>query len=143
MAELKTKPTKQSVEKFLKSVEDEMKRKDCIAILDMMKKITKEKPVMWGNAIVGFGTYHYKSQRSSQEGDWFIIGFSPRKQNLTLYLMAGFKKYTELLKKLGKYKISGGSCLYIKKLSDVDTKVLKELLKNSFQYMKKITSNAF
>ena len=136
MAELKTKPTKQKVENFLNSVEDELKRKDCFAVLEMMKKITKEKPVMWGNAIVGFGTYHYKSQRSGQEGDWFITGFSPRKQNLTLYLIAGFKKYPELLKKLGKYKVSGGSCLYIKKLSDVDIKILKELVKESVKYLK-------
>ncbi len=136
MAELKTKPTKQNVEKFLNSVEDELKRKDCFAVLEMMKKITKEKPVMWGNAIIGFGTYHYKSQRSGQEGDWFATGFSPRKQNLTIYIIAGFKKYPDLMKKLGKYKISGGSCLYLKKLSDIDLRVLEELVTESVKYIK-------
>ena len=136
MAELKTKPTKQNVEKFLNSVEDDLKRKDCFAVLEMMKKITKEKPLMWGDSIIGFGNYHYKSERSKQEGDWFVTGFSPRKQNLTIYIIAGFKKYPELLKKLGKYKISGGSCLYIKRLSDIDVKVLKELIKESFMDFK-------
>ena len=135
MAELKTKKNKLSVDKFLKSVKNETERRDCYTILELMKKITKEKPVIWGNGVIGFGTYHYKSQ-SGQEGDWFMTGFSPRKQNLTVYTMAGFKKYPELMEKLGKYKISGGSCLYIKRLSDIDTNVLKELLKKSFLHMK-------
>ncbi len=136
MAEIKTKQTKQNVEKFLNSVEDELKRKDCFTILEMMKKITKEKPVIWGNRVIGFGTYHYKSQ-SGQEGDWFLTGFSARKQNLTIYIISGFKLYPDLLKKLGKYKISGGSCLYLNKLGDVDLSVLKKLVTESVKDMKK------
>ena len=134
MAELKTKETKASVEKFLNAIPDEKRREDCFKILQLMKQVTKEEPKMWGTSIVGFGKYHYKSERSSQEGDWFITGFSPRKQNLTLYIMTGLRDNT-LLKKLGKYK-TGGSCLYIKKLEDVDMKVLKELVASSYKYMK-------
>src|SRR4030067_2238394 len=134
MAELKTKETKASVEKFLNTIPDEKRCDDCFKILDLMKQVTKEEPKMWGTSIVGFGKYHYKSERSSQEGDWFITGFSPRKQNLTLYIMTGLRDNT-LLKKLGKYK-TGGSCLYIKKLEDVDMKVLKELVASSYKYMK-------
>jgi hypothetical protein len=135
MAEIKTKQTKQSVEKFLNSVKDEAKRRDCFAVMELMKKITKEKPVLWGNGVIGFGKYHYKSERSRQEGDWFITGFSPRKQNLTLYIIAGFKRYPELMKSLGKYK-TGSSCLYLNKLEDIDINVLKELIKESVKYMK-------
>ena len=101
----------------------------------MFKKITGEKPVMWGSSIVGFGMYHYKSERSAQEGDWLLTGFSPRKQNLTIYVMAGNKDNPEL-KKLGKHKTSVG-CLYVNKLSDVDQTVLEKLIKTSFEYMKK------
>ena len=134
MAELKTKPNKASIEKFLNSVKDEKKRTDSYKILGLMKKITKEEPVMWGPSVVGFGKYHYKYE-SGREGDFFITGFSPRKQNLTLYIMSGFKKYPELMKKLGKYK-TGSSCLYINKLEDVDMKVLKELISESVKYIK-------
>jgi len=135
MAELKTKLNDASVEKFLNSVPDEMKRNDCFTILRLMKKITKSEPKMWGSSIVGFGTYHYKYE-SGREGDWFLTGFSPRKQNLTLYIMSGFNKYDELMKKLGKYK-TGKSCLYINSLEDVDKKVLKDLITESFKYMSK------
>jgi hypothetical protein len=107
---------------------------DSFKILEMMKKITKEEPKMWGPSIVGFGNYHYKYE-SGREGDFFITGFSPRKQNLVLYIMPGFKRYTELMNKLGKYK-TGKSCLYIKKLEDVDIKVLKELISKSVMYIK-------
>ena len=100
-----------------------------------MKQVTKEEPKMWGGSMVGFGRFHYKSD-SGREGDWFLTGFSPRKQNLTIYIMPGFDKYDSLMKKLGKHK-TGKSCLCISKLEDVDTKVLKELIKQSFQYMKK------
>ena len=134
MAELKTKPSKASVEKFLKGVTDPKKREDSFTILEMMKKITKDEPKMWGPSIVGFGKYHYKYD-SGREGDMCIAGFSPRKQNLTIYLMPGFGKYDELMRKLGKYK-TGVSCLYIKKLEDVDMKILKELISSSFKYMK-------
>jgi len=134
MAEQKTKPTNVSVAQFLKSVADEKKRDDSYKVLELMKKITKKKPKMWGPAIVGFGNYHYK-YASGHEGDCFVTGFSPRKQALTLYIMAGFKKYPELMKKLGKFK-TGSSCLYIKKLEDIDLKVLKELISESAKYMK-------
>jgi hypothetical protein len=134
MAELKTKETKASVEKFLNTVTDVKKREDSFKILEMMKQITKEEPKMWGPTIVGFGKYHYKYD-SGYEGDMCMAGFSPRKQNLTVYVVPGFDKHTDLKKKLGKYK-TGVSCLYIKKLEDVDLKVLKELVTSSFKYMK-------
>jgi len=132
--ELKTKVNDGSVEGFLNSVADEQKREDCFEILKLMKQVTKETPKMWGSSIVGFGSYHYKGA-SGREGDWMLIGFSPRKQNLTLYLMHGFEVHKDLLKKLGKYKTSMG-CLYIKNLDDVDKKVLKELVTESVKRMK-------
>ena len=134
MSELKTKVNNASVEKFLNTVADEQARKDCYEILKIMKQVTKEEPKMWGASIVGFGSYHYKGA-SGREGDWMLTGFSPRKQNLTLYLMHGFEVHKELLKKLGKHKTSMG-CLYIKKLEDVDKKVLKELVAESVKRMK-------
>jgi len=134
-AELKTKVNNASVEGFLNSVEDEQKREDCFEILKMMKQVTKEEPKMWGATIVGFGSYHYKGA-SGREGDWMLTGFSPRKQNLTLYLMHGFDVHKDLLNKLGKHTTSMG-CLYIKKLDDVDKKVLKELVAESVKRMKK------
>ena len=134
MSELKTKVNTASVEKFLNAVADEQTRKDCYEILKIMKQVTKEEPKMWGASIVGFGSYHYKGA-SGREGDWMLTGFSPRKQNLTLYLMHGFDVHQDLLKKLGKYKTSMG-CLYIKKLEDVDKKVLKELVAESVKRMK-------
>lgn len=137
MAELKTQRNNASVAAFLNSITDEEKRKDCLAVLELMKKITKEEPAMWGDSIVGFGSYHYKSERSKQEGDWFITGFSPRKQNLTLYIMPGISRYKELVDQLGKCK-TGGSCLYIKKLSDVDLKVLKQLITTAYKNMKQL-----
>src|SRR4030095_16521045 len=117
-SELKTKVNDASVNKFLNSVSDEQKRKDCFEIMKMMKQVTKAEPKMWGASIVGFGSYHYKGA-GGREGDWMLTGFSPRKQNLTLYLMHTFHVHKNLLKKLGKYKTSMG-CLYIKKLEDVD-----------------------
>src|SRR3989344_3190783 len=135
MSELKTKPTKQSVKEFINKVEDEQKRRDSFEMLAMMEKITGEKAVMWGSSIIGFGSYHYKSERSKQEGDWPLIGFSPRKQNLTLYIMSGFKDNQALLKKLGNHKTSVG-CLYIKRLSDVNKAVLINLIEKSFHYMR-------
>ena len=133
MAELKTKKNDASVAEFLKTVEGDERRADCKAISKMMQDATKAKPKMWGASIVGFGSYHYKSV--SCEGDWFLAGFSPRKANLTLYIMAGFAGYAELMAKLGKYK-TGKSCLYIKSLADVDAKVLKELVNKSVKAMK-------
>lgn len=136
-AEVKTKVNEASVEGFLNSVADEQARKDCLEILKMMKQATKEEPKMWGTSIVGFGSYHYKGA-SGREGDWFLTGFSPRKQNLTLYLNHGFDVHKDLLKKLGKHKTSMG-CLYIKNLDDVDKKVLKELVTASVKRMKTLS----
>ena len=133
-AELKTKVNNASVEGFLNSVKDEQTREDCFEILKIMKQVTKEEPKMWGSSIIGFGSYHYKGA-SGREGDWMLTGFSPRKQNLTLYLMHGFDEQKDLLNKLGKHKTSMG-CLYIKKLDDVDKKVLKELVAGSVKRMK-------
>ncbi|NJN41081.1 MAG: DUF1801 domain-containing protein [Flammeovirgaceae bacterium] len=129
MAELKTKKNKLSVTKFLNSIVDEQKRIDSFEILDMMMKATKSEPSMWGASIIGFGSYRYKYE-SGREGDWPLTGFSPRKQNLTIYIMSGFSKSGDLLKKLGKCKTSV-SCLYIKRLSDVDKKVLNQIIKKS------------
>ncbi len=137
MAELKTKKTDQDPKDFLNTIEPEQKRKDGFALLEMFEKVTGEKGVMWGSSIVGFGKYHYKSERSTQEGDWPLVGFSPRKQNLTLYIMHG-NQDDPLLKKLGKHKTSSGSCLYINNLSDVDQEILSKLIKNCFVYMKKM-----
>ena len=134
--ELKTKLNDASVEDFINAVEDEAIRADCFELAKMMKQATKAEPKMWGSSIVGFGSYHYKGA-SGREGDWMLTGFSPRKQNLTLYLMGGFDLHEDLLKKLGKYKTSVG-CLYIKKLDDVDKKVLKELVTASVKTMKKL-----
>lgn len=137
MAELKTKKNNASVSAFINSIEDEQKREDSRELVKIFTEVTKEKPTMWGTSIIGFGSYHYKSERSTQEGDWPLTGFSPRKQNLSIYIMPGFKEYLELLKKIGKHKISGGSCLYIKRLSDIDVSILKQLIKKSVAEMKK------
>jgi hypothetical protein len=139
MSEPKTKATKESVKEFLNKVEPEEKRKDSFALLEMFEEITGEKAVMWGTSIVGFGQYHYKSERSKQEGDWMLTGFSPRKQNLTLYILPG-NQDNPALEKLGKHKTSSGGmggCLYINKLSDVDQKVLRKLIEKSYSSMKK------
>jgi hypothetical protein len=133
MAELKTKQNDQSVTDFLKAVPDERRRDDSFIILDLMKEITGQEPKMWGDSIIGFGNYHYK-YATGREGDWFVTGFSPRKQNLTLYIMSGFDEYDELLKKLGKYK-TGKACLYINKLADVEISVIKELIQKSVAHL--------
>jgi Domain of unknown function (DU1801) len=132
MAELKTQVTRASVEKFLEGIKDEKKRQDCFQLLKLMKKATKSEPKMWGTSIIGFGDYHYVYD-SGREGDWFLAGFSPRAQNLTLYMMGGFD--SETLKKLGKYK-TGKGCLYISKLEDVDLKALNELIMKSVKNSK-------
>ena len=139
MAEAKTKPTKQSVDKFIKSQPDEQVRADCAVISKLMSEATGEEPKMWGPSIVGFGTYHYK-YATGREGDMPIVGFSPRKQNLTLYvLMYGFEEQADLLKKLGKHT-TGKWCLYIKRLSDVDLPTLKKIIKVS---VKRLRSDGF
>lgn len=135
MAEIKTKQNTANVKTFLQTINEEEKRKDSLTIMALMKKITKTEPKMWGDSIVGFGSFHYKSERSKQEGDWYMTGFSPRKQNLTIYIIPGFAAHTELLKKLGKHK-TGGSCLYINKLSEINMKVLEEVVSISFKHMK-------
>jgi hypothetical protein len=139
MAELKTKQTNASVKDFLNKISDEERRGDCLAVAKMMEEITKEKPKMWGPAIVGFGTYHYK-YASGREGDWPIAAFSPRKKDLTLYLMPGFEDQAELMKQLGKHS-TGKSCLYIKRLSDIHLPTLKKLIKASVKQMKKTYGN--
>lgn len=142
MAEPKTKVTNQNPKDFLNIIEPEQKRVDGIALLKMFEKITGEKAVMWGTSIVGFGKYHYKSEKSKQEGDWFLVGFSPRKQNLTLYIMHGNNDNSALLEKLGKHTTSSGigGCIYINRLADVDQTVLEKLIETSFLFMKKKNS---
>ncbi|HRX05077.1 MAG: DUF1801 domain-containing protein [Anaerolineae bacterium] len=133
MAELKTQKNDASVEAFLNTVADERKRRDCFTLLEMMQEATGAEPLMWGDSIVGFGEYHY-TYASGRAGDWFLTGFAPRKQNLTLYIMAGFDEYDELLGKLGKHS-TGKSCLYIKRLADVDMAALNELIALSVRHM--------
>ena len=135
MAESKTKRNDRSVEAFLERIPDEQKRRDAFVVLGIMRQATKEEPKMWGSSIVGFGAYHYK-YASGREGDAPLTGFSPRKQNLTLYIMGGFEHYDELLKSLGKYK-TGKACLYVNRLDDIDLPTLRKLIKQSMQYMQK------
>jgi hypothetical protein len=134
VSDLKTQKTNASVEPFLNSVENERKRADSFAILELMREVTGEEPAMWGDSIVGFGSYHYR-YASGREGNWFVVGFSPRKQNLTLYIMSGFDAYESLLQRLGKFR-TGKSCLYINKLADVDIGVLRELVERSVAHVK-------
>jgi hypothetical protein len=127
LAEIKTKPTTASVEEFIYAVPDEQKRKDSFVILDMMRKASGEEPVLWGSSIIGFGNKRYRSERSGREVDWFLIGFSPRKANLTVYISVANEEHSDALKILGKYKIGGG-CLYINRLADVDLNVLQGMI---------------
>jgi hypothetical protein len=135
MVALKTKLNDDSVEDFLNAVEDKQKRADSYKLLKMMVEISGEPAKMWGDAIVGFGTYHYV-YASGREGDWMLTGFSPRKANISVYLMAGFDELGDELNALGKHKSSKG-CLYVKKLSDIDEKVLRKMIKKSIDIMKK------
>ncbi len=136
MAELKTKKNDASVEGFLTGVENERRREDSFVVLEMMKRVTGEEPTMWGTSIVGFGSYHYR-YASGREGDWPRIGFSPRKQSLTLYVMPGFSNYDDLLSRLGKHR-TGKSCLYVNKLADVDMDVLEQLIRSSLDAMREM-----
>ena len=129
MAELKTKKTDASVEEFIDSVEDETKREDCRTLVKLMSKVTKQPAAMWGSSIIGFGSYDFK-YASGREGTWMQTGFSPRKQNLTLYIMDGFSNYDEYLSQLGKHS-TGKSCLYVKRLEDIDMKVLEKMIRES------------
>jgi hypothetical protein len=135
MSDIKTKVNDGDVDAFINSVADEKKRRDSFALLEIFKRLTKEPPKMWGSSMIGFGQYHYKSEKSRQEGDWLLTGFSPRKQALTLYIMHGLEDQTDLLEKLGKHK-TGMGCMYINKLEDVDLDVLEKLIKKSYLYMK-------
>ena len=130
-----TKPTRASVTKFIDAVENETRRKDAKTVLAVIKKITGEKPVMWGPSIIGFGEYHYKYE-SGREGDMCLVGFSPRKANLALYVLGSLKDDDPLLDKLGKYK-RGRACLYVNKLDDVDMGVLEKIIKKSYENTKK------
>ncbi len=133
MAEVKTKPTEESVSGFLKTVSDKSRREDCLTVLELMKDVTGEEPKMWGSSIVGFGRYRYRYE-SGREGEFMITGFSPRKSDLTLYIMPGFEPASELMARLGKHK-TGKSCLYIKKLADVDLGVLRKIVEKSVKRM--------
>lgn len=135
MSELKTQKNDASVEDFLEGVENEQKRDDSKRIVELMHDVTGEDPAMWGESIVGFGEYTYR-YASGREGEWMLVGFSPRKQNLTVYIMSGFKEYEDLLRRLGKHK-TGKSCLYINKLDDVDIEVLEELVAKSVEHMRR------
>lgn len=140
MAELKTKENKASVSGFLKQIADDQRRKDAEAVVALMKSVTKEEPRMWGSSIVGFGRLHYK-YASGREGDWFKAGFSPRKDSFTLYLCGGFGPHADLMEKLGKFK-TGVGCLYVKKLDDVDQKVLKQLITRTVKSAKTFVPGA-
>ena len=135
MAELKTQPTGGNVRTFLDSIEDDRKRRDAKTVARIMKRVTGERPRLWGPSIVGYGSYHYVYD-SGREGDFMVAGFSPRKQALTLYIMSGFSGHEGLMKRLGKHT-TGKSCLYVKKLEDVDLEVLEELIVRSVAYVRK------
>ncbi len=141
MAELKTKKTKDSVPAFLSKIEDSETRKDCKTLLGLMEAATGAKAKMWGSSIVGFGDYHYKSPATGREGDWFTMGYAPRKGTLTLYLMSGVHSHEALLGKLGEHK-TGKGCLYIKRIGDVDGAVLKKLIRESAKAAKMGESRA-
>lgn len=134
MAELKTRPNEADVTTFLESVADKARRQDCLAVLELMQEVTGCPPRMWGDSIVGFGSYHYR-YASGREGDWFLTGFSPRKNDLTLYVMVGLTQSEERLRRLGKCK-TGKSCLYVKKLADINSEVLRELIQESVEALR-------
>jgi hypothetical protein len=129
----KTQPGKESVQAFLDAIDDDARRKDCVALKQLIQKVTGHKPVMWGGSMVGFGTYHYVYD-SGREGDFFRVGFAPRKAGLSVYLGTGYAAAPELLERLGKYKM-GKACINLKRLSDIDTDVLSELIRQSEAYL--------
>ncbi len=135
MAEPKTRKTSASVDEFLAAIDDETRREDCRTVAELMRAATGAEPAMWGASIVGFGKYHYQ-YASGREGDWFLAGFSPRKEALTLYIMPGFSDYDALMGKLGKFK-TGKSCLYLKRLDDVNLPTLKRLIEESVRHMRR------
>ena len=133
MAELKTRPTRASVTAFIRSIEDTRRRSEVRKVAAMMRRATGKRARMWGGSIVGYGTYRY-SNTAGKNFEWMLTGYSPRKQALTVYIMCGFKPFEALMKKLGKYK-TGKSCLYINKLSDVDSGILVQLLETHYRDM--------
>jgi hypothetical protein len=137
MSEIKTKPSDLDIDKFLMNVEPAKRKADGIELKKLFDSVVKEKPSLWNNNMIGYGSYHYKSDRSTQEGDWPLTAFSPRKQYLAVYIMSGVNNYKDLLARLGKYKISSGSCIYINKLEDINPDVLKEIISASVSDMKK------
>lgn len=137
MSEIKTKPSDLNIDKFLMSIEPEKKRVDSIELKKLYDSIVKEKASLWNNNMIGYGTYHYKSERSKQEGDWPLTAFSPRKQYLAIYIMSGVNNYKDLLSKLGKFKMSSGSCIYVNKLEDINLDILKKIIIASVSDMKR------
>ena len=135
MAEIKTKPLDSDIDKFLAAIEPEKKRTGSIELKKLFDSVVKEKAVLWNNNMIGYGTYHYKSERSSQEGDWFLVGFSPRKAAISLYVFTGAKEHEHLLSDLGKFKM-GKACIYVKKLSDINQDALKKLILTTVDYLK-------
>ncbi len=137
MSEIKTKPIELDIDKFLMSVEPQKKREDSIQLKKLFDSVVKEKPSLWNNNMIGYGSFHYKSDHSKQEGDWPLTGFSPRKQYLAIYIMSHVNNYKDFLNKLGKYKMSSGSCIYVNKIEDINLDVLKEIISASVSDMKK------
>ncbi|HPF44439.1 MAG TPA: DUF1801 domain-containing protein [Syntrophomonadaceae bacterium] len=138
MGEIKTKPTDLDIDNFLMNVEPEKRRKDSIELKKLFDSVVSEKASLWNNNMVGYGTYHYKSDKSKQEGDWPLTAFSPRKQYLAIYIMSGVNNYKDLLEKLGKHRVSSGSCIYVNKLEDIDLDVLKKIISTSVADMKRM-----
>lgn len=138
MSEIKTKPTSIDIDSFLMSIEPEKKRLDSIELKKVFDSVVNEKASLWNNNMIGYGSYHYKSVKSKQEGDWPLIAFSPRKQYIAIYIMSGVENYKELLDKLGKHKISSGSCIYINKIEDIDLEILKKIISASVADMKRM-----
>ncbi len=136
MAALKTQPTQIDVTEFIRTFADsEQKQKDSFELIEIMRRVTGCEPQMWGSSMIGFGKYHYKSERSRQEGDWPLVGFSPRKAAISLYVFSGMPEHEYLLEGLGKFK-KGAACIYVKKLSDINIPVLKEIMKTTISFLK-------
>ena len=138
MSEIKTKPSDLDIDKFLSAVAPETKRADSIELKKLFDRVIQEKATLWNNNMIGYGSYHYKSDRSRQEGDWPLTGFSPRKQYIAVYIMSGVNNYKDLLDKLGKFKMSSGSCIYVNKLKDINLDILGEIISASVSDMKKL-----
>jgi len=137
MSAIKTQPVDIDIDKFLMNVEPEKKRVDSIELKKLFDSVVQEKASLWNNNMIGYGSFHYKSERSKQEGDWPLTGFSPRKQYIAVYIMSHVNNYKDLLDKLGKYKISSGSCIYVNKIEDINLDVLKKIISTSVSDMKK------